>query len=116
MSNWKSILKNDSTDWLLEKNNPSVRYFTFLDILDKSWQNPEVVESKKQIMKSDLVQKILSKQNTEGYWFEPENFYIKRKYKGTVWNFIILAEIGANGNDKRIKKTFEFILKNSQSK
>jgi glycosyltransferase involved in cell wall biosynthesis len=116
MGNWKSILKNDSTDWLLEKNNPSVRYFTLVDLLDRSSQNPEVVESKKQIMKSDLVQKILSKQDPEGYWFEPENFYMKRKYKGTVWNFIILAEIGSDGYNKRIKKTFEFILKNSQNK
>ncbi|UCF49459.1 MAG: hypothetical protein JSU91_06855 [Thermoplasmatales archaeon] len=116
MSTWKSILKNDSINWLLENSNPSVRYFTLVDLLNMSRNNPEVLESRKQIMNSDLVQKFLTKQNLEGYWFEPENFYIKRKYKGTVWNFIILAEIGALGNDKRIKKTSEFILKNSQNK
>jgi len=116
MDNWKSILKNDLINWLLEKNNPSVRYFTLVDILDNHKQNIEVLESKRQIMKSDFVQKIISKQNSRGYWFEPENFYIKRKYKGTVWNFIILAEIGADGSDSRIKKTCEFILNNSQNK
>ncbi len=116
MVTWKSILKNDSTNWLLEDSNPSVKYFTLVDILDKSRKTTEVLESRKKIMKSELIQKILLKQNPEGYWFEPENFYIKRKYKGTVWNFIILAEIGADGNDKRIKKTCEFILKNSQNK
>ena len=116
MNNWKSILKNKSANWLLEKNNPSVRYFTLIDIFDKSKHKNEVIESKKQIMKSRVIQKILEKQNPEGYWFEPENFYIKRKYKGTVWNLIILAEIGADEDEKRIKKTCEFILKNSQNK
>jgi len=116
MITWKSFLKNDSINWLLENNNPSVRYLTLMDILNKSNKNSEVIESKKKIMESGLIQKILSKQNSKGYWFEPENFYIKRKYKGTVWNLIILAEIGADGNDKRIKKACEFILINSQNK
>jgi prenyltransferase beta subunit len=116
MITWKSFLKNDSINWLLENNNPSVRYLTLMDILNKSNKNSEVIESKKKIMESGLIQKILSKQNPKGYWFEPENFYIKRKYKGTVWNLIILAEIGADGNDKRIKKACEFILNNSQNK
>jgi hypothetical protein len=33
---WKSLLKADATEWLLEENNPSVRYFalTVLICLD----------------------------------------------------------------------------------
>lgn len=68
MNNWKSLLKNDPTEWLLEENNPSIRYFTLVDILEKSEDSPEVVNSKKQIMKSDLIQKILSKQNENETW------------------------------------------------
>lgn len=110
------LKNNDTIEWLLEDDNPSVKYFTLVDLLEKSKDDSEVLEAKEQIMKSESVQKIFSKQNPEGYWFEPENFYIKTKYRGTVWNFIILAEIGADGNDKRIKKTCKFILDNSQSK
>jgi len=108
------IKNNETIEWLLEDDNPSVKYFTLVEILEKSKDSSEVLEAKKQIMESDIVQKILTKQNPKGYWFESENFYIKTKYKGTVWNFIILAEIGADGNDKRIKNTAEFILNNSQ--
>ena len=104
------MLKQDQTDWLLEEDIPSVRYFTLKDLLEKPMDDSEVIKAKKQIMKTGIVPKILEKQNPEGYWFEPENFYIKRKYRGTVWNLIILAEIGADGSDKRIKKTCEFIL------
>ena len=114
MEKWKKLLKADSIDWLLEKDNPSVRYYTLVEILEKSLEDPEVNESKKQIMKTGVVPKILEEQKSGGYWFEPENFYGKRKYKGTVWNFIILAEVGADKEDKRIKKTAEFIFNNSQ--
>jgi hypothetical protein len=116
MGDWKSLLKADPTDWLLEKDNPSVRYFTLIDILEKSKGDSEVKKAKEQIMKTGIVPKILEKQNPEGYWGAPEDFYIRSKYKGIVWNFIILAEIGADGNDKRIKKSCEFILSNSQNK
>ena len=60
-----------------------------------------------------VVPKILAKQNDQGYWVTPERFYTA-KYKGTVWQLIILAELGADGRDERIKKACEFILKNSQ--
>ncbi len=35
MDNWKLILHADPIPWLPEDNNPSVRYFTLIDILDQ---------------------------------------------------------------------------------
>jgi len=32
---WRAALKADPTNWLLEEENPSVRYFTLKDILDR---------------------------------------------------------------------------------
>lgn len=114
MSNWKSMLKADPVTLLLEENNPSVRYFTFTDILEKPGEDIDVRKAKREIMETGVVPKILAKQKNEGYWGKHEDFYIRSKYKGTVWTFIILAELGANGEDNRIKKTCEFILNNSQ--
>lgn len=113
MSDWKSVLKADSTDWLLGKDNPSVRYFALTDILEKRKDELEVKEAKEEIMKTGVVPKILAKQRKEGYWEAPERFYTA-KYKGTVWQLIILAELGADKSDKRIKKGCEFILENSR--
>jgi hypothetical protein len=113
MGEWKSVLKADSVDWLLERDNPSVRYFALSRILDKTQSSSEVQEAKKEIMLAGVVPKILAKQNEGGYWGVPEKFYTA-KYKGTVWQLIILAELGANGNDERVKKACEFILTNSQ--
>jgi len=116
MNNWKSVLKADPIDWLLEKDNPSVRYFTLADILDKPESTPEVIEAKKEIMKTGVVPRILARQNDEGYWGKPEDFYVRAKYKGTVWQLIILAELGVDGENSRIRKACEFILKISQDR
>jgi len=116
MTNWKSYLNSDPTDWLLEENNPSVRYFTLIDIMNQNENSNEVKEAKEKIMMDGIVPKILSKQKEGGYWETAENFYIKTKYKGTVWQIKVLAELGANSTDKRIQNTCEFILKYSQDK
>lgn len=115
MSNWKSVLKADPTAWLLEKDNPSVRYFTLTEILSKSENDLEVKEAKDEIMESGVVPNILAKQKNEGCWETPKSFYTA-KYKGTVWQLIILTELGADGEDERIRKTCEFILANSQDR
>jgi len=113
MSDWKSVLKAESTDWLLGQDNPSVRYLTLTDILGKSEKEPDVKKAKELIMQTGVVPKILAKQKKEGYWEAPERFYTA-KYKGTVWQLIILAELGADQSDGRIKKACDFILQNSQ--
>jgi len=113
MDNWKSILNADPIIWLLEDNNPSVRYFTLIDILEKAENDPEVRKTKEEIMKKGVVPKILAKQKEGGYWEDSQNFYTA-KYKGTVWQIIILAELGVDGKDNYIRKACEFILDNSQ--
>ena len=114
MTQWKSLLKDNPIDWLLEDTNPSVRYYALRNILEKSTDVPEIVAAKNAIMKSHVITTILDKQHPDGYWGVPEDFYIRSKYKGTVWSFIILAALGADKNDIRIQNTCEFILKNSQ--
>jgi hypothetical protein len=115
MGDWKHVLKADPVDWLLEKDNPSVQYFALSQLLDKPESSAEVQAAKKAIMLTGLVPKILDKQNAGGYWEAIEKFYTA-KYKGTVWQLIILAELGADGNYERVKKACEFILANSQDR
>jgi len=115
MENWESTLNANPIPWLLEDNIPSVRYFTLIDILEKAENDPEVRKTKEEIMKKGIVPKILAKQKDEGYWENSQNFYTA-KYKGTVWQIIILAELGVDGRDDRIRKACEFILENSQDR
>ena len=68
VENWKSLLKGDPVEWLLEEENPSVRYWTLKDILDRPESSPDVTQAKKEIMKSHPVTKILKNQDSEGFW------------------------------------------------
>lgn len=114
MSDWKSYLKADPTEWLLEDDNPSVKYFTLKDILGKPEKDAVVTRAKKEIMKTGTAPRILEKQAPGGYWGKAEDFYERSKYRGTVWQFIILGELGVDAKDKRVVKACEFILKHSR--
>lgn len=102
-------------DWLLEEDNPSVRYFALRHLLGRSERSPDVRKAKADIMTKGVVAKILAQQNPDGYWAEELKFY-RSKYKGTVWQLIILANLGADGADPRIRKACEFILSRAQHK
>lgn len=115
MAFWKSFLESDPTDWLLEPDNPSVRYFTLTEILDEPTDSKDVVKTRLDIMNSGPVPEILKLQNPDGYWDEPKKFYTA-KYQGTVWQLMILAELGADGMNPQIRGACEFILQRSQEK
>jgi len=82
MWSWQKILKTSPIKWLLEEENPSVRYFTLRDLLDRKKDDPELQDTKAAIPTSKLIAKIFSKQKPEGYWEEPTSPYLP-KYKSS---------------------------------
>ncbi len=48
---WRAALKADPTNWLLEEENPSVRYFTLKDILDRP-ENDTASDARRSIMQT----------------------------------------------------------------
>lgn len=102
-------------DWLLEEENPSVRYFALRDLLGRPERSSEVRKAKKAIMTTGVVPKILARQNADGSWAEKHMFY-RSKYKGTVWQLIILANLGADGTDPRVRRACESVFERSQDR
>ena len=113
---WTDRLRSDPIDWLLEDTNPSVRYFTLRTILDLPTMEDEVLAAQHRIMEEGDVPRILAKQNPGGFWETERDFYVRAKYRGTVWQLIILAEMGADGRDPRIQSACRFILDWSQDR
>lgn len=107
------LLTENTLNWLLEKENPSVRYLTLTGLLGESPDSQEALKARETIMAVGKVPEILAHQDPAGYWSDPKKFY-NDKYKGTVWQLIILAEHCADGRDPRIARACEFIFENSQ--
>jgi len=108
-------IEPDILDWLLEAADPSVRYFALRDLLDLPEDDDDVRKAANAIMHSDLVHQILRQQEPEGFWGVPEHFY-SAKYRGTVWQLLVLAELGADGSHERIQWACEFVLDRAQDR
>ncbi|MEA5059999.1 MAG: nitrogen fixation protein NifH [Candidatus Pelethousia sp.] len=96
----------------MEEENPSVRYFTLKDILDKPEDDRDVQQSKHRIMQIGMVPNILQKQQEPAYLQAYPRFYTY-KYRGLVWSLIVLAEYGADAVPE-IKAQCEYIISHSQ--
>jgi hypothetical protein len=101
----------DIINWLLEEKNPAVKYYTMNNLTEVS--NKELAVAFATVNEDPIIKSILACQNEDGSWSQKERFYTD-KYHGTIWQLLILAQLGANGNDPPIKKSSEFVLEHSQ--
>ena len=102
----------DTVAWLLDCDDPFVRYFT-LTLLGESADGVAAAKTRCRIMTEGAVPLILAAQRGKGYRCGRERFYTA-KTTGTVWQFIILAQLGADGGDERLRRAWEVILCDSQ--
>ena len=72
MPNWHKHLNGDPLPWLLDPENPSVRYWTLTDIFDRPVSDPEVQEARAAIARQSLVKELFALQHPEGYWGDDE--------------------------------------------
>jgi hypothetical protein len=109
---WQRLLKGNPIDWLLEGDNPSVRYFTLTDILDEPQDNPEVKRARKAIAGWGLVMQALALQTVDGYWGDSiDKPYGARRTSGY---FTLLADVGLERNEG-IDRAAEYLFQRSQS-
>ena len=109
--------KTNPLEWLLEmdKENPSVRFFALRDLLDMPESDVQVRAARSAIMRSGPVPIILEAQEPFGAWIMPGGGY-SPKYRATVWSLLILAELGADPDEARIRKGCEYHLDHSLAK
>ena len=100
-------------DWLMEPENPTVRYLALTELLGKAHRSADVRQARAAIMQTGVVPAILEHQEPGGHWGKPDSFYTA-KYRGTVWQLIVLAEHCADGSDPRVRRACEFVLEHSR--
>jgi hypothetical protein len=106
------LLSKEGIDWLLEVEDPSVRYRTLTEILDKSSRDIEVLESRKQIVGSISVKSIFAKMHPNGYWFQKNPRSGEILGDGVLYgafgttHFVLsyLAELGLDKNHPLVRR------------
>jgi len=107
---WQAQLKGDSLTWLLESDNPGVRYLALRDLLDLSPDSPELLAAQKGAHTQGPIATILANMQPDGYWVEPGPGYLP-KYTSTVWSLVLLAQLGASIRcDERIASACAYFL------
>jgi len=114
---WMDKVNGDPLPWLLEQDpvNPSIRFLTLTNILDRPFDDHEVIQSRTEGMKTGPIPVILDAMDPEGYWVQPGLGYYP-KYRGSVWQIVFLAQLGADGSHSKIQKACNYILENTPSK
>ena len=112
---WRAQLNADPLPWLLEPDNPSVRYFALRDLLDRPDTDADVRAARAAIMDSEPVRAILAARHPDGYWVKPGPGY-SPSYRSSVWQVILLADLGADGADERIRQSCDYVLTHNQAR
>jgi len=97
-------------DWLLEENQPAVRYYALTDLFDYPINDPEVREAYSNIARKGWARDILKLQHKAGYWESRESLY-NPKYTATNWRAIVLSDMGLASGDSRIELTSNLLFK-----
>ncbi|GAB4543153.1 MAG: hypothetical protein Kow0063_35980 [Anaerolineae bacterium] len=104
--------------WLLEPENPSVRYLALTGLLGRAPDDPEAASARNAIPLADPARAILDAQyagsahQPSGYWVKPDVGY-SPKYRATVWQVLFLAQLGAPPVEP-IRRACDYVLDHSR--
>jgi hypothetical protein len=111
---WKMALKADPTDWLLELDDPGVRYLVLRDIVEAD--EKEIKAARRKAHHEGPIARILENMNPEGWWVQPTPVYYP-KFRGTVWSIMSLAQLGGSiEEDERIGIACTYLLDHALAK
>jgi hypothetical protein len=102
-------------DWLLEENQPSIRYLALTELLDKKEKDPDVRSAKKNITKLGWAKEILDKQLPGGLWYHEKSLF-NPIYIATFWMLLILSDLGLTKEEPRVAKASELWMERCGTK
>lgn len=103
-------LDSGVSEWLLEEQNPCVRYLTLTELDGMSPRSKAALEARSKISGWAPVRRILDKQKRNGCWDDGETWYLP-KYKSTVWQLLILSQTGIDPAFPSVRRMCEYAFR-----
>ncbi len=118
----KGTTEERTVAWLLERDQPAVRYRALVDLLHRPADDPDVRSARSRIGRVGWAADQLARQGPRGFWERrpPHNvreyvdFLYFPAFGSTNWRSLVLADLGMDRSDPRIRRlaevTFDFQL------
>src|SRR5438093_12101418 len=91
-------------NWLLEDNQPSIRYLALTQLLEKPEDDPDIKSAKEMIPKRGWAADILAEQKPGGWWVTKESLYCPM-YNSKYWMLIILSDFGLTKDHPKLRNS-----------
>jgi len=92
--------------WLLEEEQPGVRYRTLTELLGRAPSDPEVRKAKQRIPTVGWAADLLNERAPWGGW-EAEGKLYTPKYAATTWKMLALADLGLDWSCPTFRRSIE---------
>ncbi len=102
----KNIL-DPGVEWILQSDDPSVRFFALTQVLGRPLDSPEVEKTRRQILKGPRVTVLLSGQHPDGGF----GVHPYQKWTGAHWRLVSLVELGVPTGFRPAVKATDLVLK-----
>jgi hypothetical protein len=107
---WQEKFNGDALSWLLEKDEPTVRYLAMRDLLELPVTDPDLSSAQELAHEKGPISVVLDHMDAAGFWVKAGPGYAP-KYRGTVWSIILLAQLGASVRlDERVGRACEYLF------
>lgn len=107
---WDQHVPPAVQSWLLEHEEPSVRYLARRDLLGLPSGDPELLASQQDAHQQGAIPAILDQMHPDGYWVGPDDSY-NPKYRASVWSLLTLAQLGASAAlDERLHRACAYLV------
>lgn len=91
--------------WLLEEDQPSVRYFALVELLGQSEGDSGVRRALDNVSKKGWAADLLKRQRPDGRWAsKPPGSLYGPKYSATNWVALVLSDLGLDNDNAQIRK------------
>ncbi len=102
-------------NWLLEEEQPAIRYLALTRLLDRKASDPDVRTARTQLAQRGWGAEILSHRDPAGWWVHRKSLY-EPKYLSTNWNLLALSDLGATRAVPAIRDSCELWMSRSPLK
>jgi len=105
----ETLSRSSVVDWLLGPAEPSIRYLTARDLLEPRPSKRTLSKLQSAVPKKGWAACILSRQKEKTWWATKKTCY-QPKFRSTIWQLQVLADLGLTRKDERIANAVEFFL------